>query len=353
MTSHVFGFRRVLVSKPAAEYLYGQEILTRFQEHKQDILLLENDDMVLRHPLARKPASLLVLVSPKLGWVTRAEHGILSVRPNEYYLHPIMGCRSACSYCYLLARQEGRLPLRIHVGVPLLLEAINKICIDSTECLRFCTGELADSLADIEIFPIAVTLVNFFAHQSKAHLELRTKSNNASPILNLAHGKKTTVAFSLAPQSHVTRYEPGTASVIERLAAAQQCQSMDYLIALKLEPVIYTPGWIREYEKLINMIASELDVEALDHISIGCLRWSGDLAKHPVFAKHYQTYVSEGTWIEHRPSKFNGTFSFNSRLRMYQQLKAMLHQYNIRVPLNWSLEEPQMIELLSSDSVSI
>jgi hypothetical protein len=138
---------------------------------------------------------------------------------------------------------------------------------------------------------------------------------------------------------------------MERIAAARQCQAKGFLVALKLEPVICTPDWVQEYKKLIATIANVLDIEALHHISIGCLRWSADLAKHRIFTNSYHDYIIGGTWIEHRPNKFNGTYSFNLRLQIYRQLKAILYGHNIRVPLNWSLEEPSMLQQLSLDSL--
>ena len=154
--------------------------------------------------------------------------------------------------------------------------------MDGSHHPLFCTGELADSLAELDLYPVAAILVEYFSKRKDARLELRTKSDNVDKLLGIDHKQNTTVAFSISPQEHVYKYEPGTASLEQQLVARRKCQDAGYPVALKIEPLIIIQGWQRNYQETIEAVTSRLIVSAIDHVSIGCLRWSEGLAAVPM-----------------------------------------------------------------------
>jgi DNA repair photolyase len=301
------------------------------------------------HPWARRPATLIVKARPTSGWVTLAEHGSLAVRRGEHYIHPIIGCHSKCTYCYLLSASSGRLPLRLHVALDELIQEI-KACVSEAGRQKtvFCSGELADSLADAPVFPVASFLAERFGRADLGLLELRTKSNRVETLLDVQHNNHTIVAFSISPETHVKKYEAGTASLGERIEAAVTVAQVGYRIAFKFEPVFLDDGWPEAYSMLFSRIATALRGFQIDHISIGCLRWSQQLAHHPIFVRHHSKEVSEGTLIEYRPNRFNGTIKRDQRIPAYRLLRHLARQAGLITPLWWSLEEEDVIEELNS-----
>jgi hypothetical protein len=220
--------------------------------------------------------------------------------------------------------------------------------MNTSQKFLFCTGELADSLAEVNLYPVAPALVEDFAHRSGARLELRTKSDKVESLLGLDHRQKTTVAFSIMPQLHVTKYESGTASLVARLRAARLCQDAGYPVALKFEPLILTPDWKQLYEDTLHLIALWLNVDTIHHVSVGCLRWSEQLAALQVFIKHYSSMLQSGTRIEYRPGMFNGTAAWPDRLEAYQWMRHLLRHHGIAARIWWSMEESDMIEALEN-----
>lgn len=345
MQDAINGFDRLLISQSARKQKYGEYVLQLFKQRGLPVEEFPDDEALLKHPKAEMPRTLQALVAPPVGWIKEAEFGMLATRASEHYLNPIIGCRFGCTYCYLLALPHGRRPLRLFVGIEDLLHSIDERLqkIEGAHRPLFCTGELADSLAELDIYPVAAILVEYFSKRKDARLELRTKSDNVEKLLGIDHRQNTTVAFSISPQEHVYKYEPGTASLEQRLVAGRKCQDAGYPVALKIEPLIINQGWQRSYEEAVEAVASRLIVAAIDHVSIGCLRWSEGLAAVPIFAKRHASTIECGTWIEYRDGVINGTVAFSERVAAYDWMRELLRKHGIKAPIWWSLEEPELI----------
>ena len=336
-------FRRIFVSREAEDTFHGRTIVLRAAAAGIPVEVLANDAALANATAHSRTGTLVVQSTPAGGWVKRAEHGLLADRIGERYLNPIEGCQSGCTYCYLRSRPLGLHPIRLNVATDQFFNAITEDLGDGNDARIYCTGELADSLAEIEIYPIAALLARYFNRNGNARLELRTKSDCVDPLLSIDHGGKTTIAFSIAPQANVEAYEPGTASLLQRVAAASRCQAAGYPIALKFEPIIMTPDWQTAYTDALDLICSTVRVAELDHVSIGCLRWSERLAATPTFAKRHQDAIAAGTWIEYRPGIFNATVRKDERIEVYDWLRVQMRRRRISAPIWWSLEEAEVI----------
>ena len=62
------------------------------------------------------------------------------------------------------------------------------------------------------------------------------------------------VSWSLNPQHIVETEEHDTASLYERLKAAQKCYEKKFLISFHIDPVIWHPQWKMNYTHLVNTI---------------------------------------------------------------------------------------------------
>jgi DNA repair photolyase len=341
--------RRAFVARDAVREAVGRAVMERLQAAGVPVEMVSSDEEVRCHPAARAAGSVLVLCEPEMGWISAAEHGTLAVRPGERYLNPIAGCRSSCTYCFLRASGTGLQPLRLHVGIDSLFTAIERDARSPDGSPKlYCTGELADSLGDADIFPVAALLAAFFSTRTDARLELRTKSDRVEQLLTIPHGGRTTVAFTLSPQQQIDRFEPGTATLAARVRAANRCQAAGYPIAFKLEPVLLLDGWREAYRAMLDAVAAELDMGAVEHASVGCLRWSEALGTLPAFAKSHGEALDGGTWIEYRPGSRNGTLARETRLDVYRWMKDELQSRGFGGMLWWSLEEPELVQTLSA-----
>jgi spore photoproduct lyase len=348
----VEGFRRLVISSRALQTHDGKRLHEMFGTAGLEVALVAEDEQSrLPASLDKRRSTLSVFYAPSAGWITKAEHGSLAVRRNEYYLHPVIGCVMGCTYCYLQALPTKRLPVRLFVGIASLLADVRAL-LGSTPLvegpLLFCTGELADSLRDASLYPIASVLVQFFATQDCGRLELRTKSSTVESLLQVPHNGRTTVAFSLAPHPAMMRFEPGTASVQQRLLAAELCRQAGYPIAFKFEPLFLYSGWEAEYDVLLKQAATLIGLANLDHVSIGCLRWGEQLGELPLFQRDYEAELQRGVPIQYRARRRNFTLPRSERLMAYQTFRTMLLRHGFSGPIAWSLEEPSVIEVLAT-----
>jgi spore photoproduct lyase len=345
--SRSWNFRRLVISDPACRTTHGEWLAGQFVERGREILSCGEHELEAH----ATPGTLICGYAPESGWIARAEHGTLAVRPDEYYVNPIVGCRYRCTYCYLQGT-SSRLPLRLYLGIPDLrreIDALFSALPPSTEP-RLCSGENADSLADSELYPIGAILAEEVARGQRGSLELRTKSDKVDSLLNVNHQGRTVIAFSLAPQDIVDSFEGGTASLAARLRAAQRCQEHGYPVALKLEPLHLEAHWRNPYRQLISQIATSLATDRIDHVTIGSLRASPVLLAKTPFSYHHSDALREGEQISYRSGATNTMPPMSDRLSAYRDVRAMLREENISSPIWLSMETPEVVAIWKGES---
>jgi spore photoproduct lyase len=133
----------------------------------------------------------------------------------------------------------------------------------------FNMGEMLDSFALDHITNLTKMLVPFFADLPRAYLMLLTKSSNIDNLLTLPPNNQTVISWSLNTEAMIDSFEPGTASLDERIRSAKLCQSHGYRIRFRIDPGIIYPGWQDDYARMIKKMLSEANPE---NITLGLLR---------------------------------------------------------------------------------
>ncbi len=186
-------------------------------------------------------------------------------------LHLASYCCMDCAYCIL----------QIYFHPPVLQFFVNHDAMfmeleQSGERLpskRIGTGEFTDSLIWENYTDLTPRLVEYFGRQNNLVLELKTKTTAINRLADLAHNRKTIVAWSLNTPRMITSLERGTASLEARLRAARACQEWGYPLAFHFDPMVIYPGWENGYQKVVDMLFRHIDPADLVWISMGTFRF--------------------------------------------------------------------------------
>ena len=188
-----------------------------------------------------------------------------------HILHIGAYCTMDCAYCILQS----------YFHPPLLQFFVNH---DELECQldaffqqpgvkRIGTGEFTDSLIWQRWTDIGGRLVERFAAQHRAVLELKTKTTAVEALANRRHNRKTIVSWSLNTPRVIATEERGTASLKARLASARRCERWGYPLAFHFDPMIIYDGCHREYLEVIDALFRSVSAENVVWVSLGTFRY--------------------------------------------------------------------------------
>lgn len=239
-----------------------------------------------------------------------------------YVINPIANCPMDCSYCVLQGYLNNPFLTLYSNWDDLLQEIENFISMNCRPHCRLGTGELSDSLALESLFPISQLLIPYFAKKN-AILELKTKSAEIESLLPLDHHGRTVISWSLNPSSVIEAEERGTATLEERIEAAKKCQRAGYPLGFHFDPMIDYEGWEEGYERLIQLLFSQIDPKRVAWVSLGGFRYPAQLqgiAKE----RFPQTRIFLGELFPGKDGKFRYLRAI--RKEMYQKMAKWLKQ---------------------------
>lgn len=164
--------------------------------------------------------------------------------------------------------------IQVHTDLEAIIaELARRFARSPRQQFRVRMGVAGDALAIDDVALFSHTLIPFFALMPNATLELRTRTDHVSQLLQLAHRRRTVLSFAINPRALITGEERGTASLLERLIAARRCLNAGYRIAFAIDPIIRCRGWRRLYEELLDELFSHIPADACDGIDLTCLHY--------------------------------------------------------------------------------
>ena len=265
---------------------------------------------------------------------------------DYFTLHVAEGCDLECSYCILQTYLTNPL-LTVYVNLGEMLENLQQVLNQNPDrFFRIGTGQLADSLSLDSITEFSKTLVPFFAKQSNAMLELKTKSDFIENLLNLNPEGRTIVSWSMNSKKIQIEEEHKCASLEERIAAAKRllrCARNDgeggYRVGFHFDPIIDDTGWEKDYDEVIGMIFSEIPEDRIAWISLGCLRFMPEL-KGIMQSRFPKSALPLGEWITGMDGKMR--YFKPRRVEIYRTLVEKIRRLAPGVTLYLSMESPEV-----------
>jgi len=271
--------KHVLVTRSAAGLSHGQRILDRcITAGVDDVQLLPGDRLPsltgedARATYVRAKSTLAVVVAPP------SKCRLQPIPPSaDWRVDLAEGCPAHCQYCYLAGSLAGPPITRAYANVEEILGGMSAhvglgavttgtdarghegttfeaSCYTDPLGLEHLTGSLA----------AAITHVGTTHFGGPVQLRFTTKYADVAPLLDLPHGGRTRVRFSVNAAS-VERFEGGTARMADRIAGLRALALAGYPVGLTIAPIMPVDRWREEYAALLDAVAAATaDVPGLD-----------------------------------------------------------------------------------------
>ncbi len=219
---------------------------------------------------------------------------------NYHVIDLVSGCPMDCSYCILQSYLANNPITTVYVNIEEILGEVGAMLRENPyRNFRIGTGELSDSLALDQITDFASVLIPFFASKNNAILELKTKTDMVDHLLDIRHGGRTVIGWSVNTPDIVSGDEVGVATLEERLSAAARVASAGYRVAFHFDPIIMTKGdsdEIAAYENVIDRIFQTVEPAKIAWVSLGLLRYPSNLSS--IARKRFpKTHIYDGELV--------------------------------------------------------
>lgn len=274
-----FEIEQIWLDREAQDHPQAIRILNRLQGIAVDVV---DNVKALKRPKNIQDAKHQLILTLHRGEAFKPCQGMTSetLCCNYRVIDLISGCPMDCSYCILQNYLSNNPITTIYVNLETILAQVSAfLSAHSNKFFRIGTGELSDSLALDSILEYAQVLIPFFAARRNAILELKTKTAQIDHVLELKHRNRTVLAWSVNTPTVIEKEERGTASLAERLAAAQRAARAGFGVAFHFDPIILTHGIedVDSYLDVIEKIFATLEPRHIAWISLGLLRYPPEL----------------------------------------------------------------------------
>lgn len=296
--------KEILERWPQSEKIECTHYSELFNIHAQNFRLQKQNPVLI---LAQKRNRRVLPTPPGFG---------IGGQHNYYFSH-LLNCPYDCRYCFLQGMYRSANYV-LFVNYQDFMNDIATIIHSQPENLYyFFSGYDSDSLAFDPITGFIDAFIPFFSKYTQAILELRTKSVAIRSLLKRTAIPNCVVAFSLTPQKIAEMLEHGAPSLSKRLTAMQQLAQAGWKIGLRLDPLIYTQTFEKDYSELIERIFEFISPNIVHSVSVGVLRFP-----HHVFQRITNLYPEEPLFAQSF-TKQTKQISYDPLLEL--KMKAFVH----------------------------
>lgn len=273
-------------------------------------------------PRTEKP-KLVAKVKPQLG-LGRCPVASEKTRCcNLMTLDAVEKCGFDCSYCSIQSFYHGN-EVTFDEG---FAEKLGQLKLDPSKTYHIGTGQSSDSLMWGNHQGVLEALSDFARKNPNVILELKTKSKNIRWLLEHDYPANIICTWSLNPQSIIDHEEHLTASLNQRITAAQQIASKGRLVGFHFHPIVFYQDWIDDYRSICAEITSLFRPDSVALVSLGTLTFTRSVMKtirnRPFTSKILQMPMEE----------IAGKFSYplESKIEMFKTVYEALEPWHQQV----------------------
>jgi spore photoproduct lyase len=252
-------------------------------------------------------------------------------------LHIGTYCSMDCSYCILQAYFHPPV-LQFFLNHDDLNRELD-LLFASPGVHRIGTGEFTDSMIWEPLTELSQLLIPRFASQSRAVLELKSKTVNIDQLQYIKHNRKTILAWSLNTERVIAQEERRTSTLSARLKAAAKCESWGYPIAFHFDPMVIYEGCETEYYQVVKLIFEHISPENIVWVSLGTFRFMPEL-KSIIQNRFTQSKIIYGEFITGLDGKMR--YFKPLRIALYQKMVSWFREMAPNVQVYFCMEDNEV-----------
>lgn len=198
-----------------------------------------------------------------------------------YYTSFVLNCPFWCEYCYLQGMYSSA-NLVLFVNLDDYFKEISILL--SKHPIYLCISYDTDLLALEQITGFVRRYLEFAAGRESLVTELRTKSafpaaQLTAPAGTAAAVSRTVLAYTLSPESIISRFEHSTAPLASRLSALKAASQAGFPVRLCFDPLLRVPDFEQVYGNFIDEVRAALDGVPILDAGVGAFRISDSYLK--------------------------------------------------------------------------
>jgi len=183
-----------------------------------------------------------------------------SCKPSAHYQLPLLsGCIGQCEYCYLNTNLGDKPYMRINVNVDEILEQAGKTIQERLPKETIFEGSATSDPVPVEPYSHSLRqAIRYFSKTEKGRFRFVTKFTDIDTLLDVDHGGRTEVRFTLNTDRVIQDFEKGTPLISKRIEAAKKIMSAGYPTGFLIAPIFLYDGWQKDYKNMLLELRSTL-----------------------------------------------------------------------------------------------
>ena len=254
-------------------------------------------------------------------------------------LHMASFCSMDCSYCILQTYFHPPV-LQYFVNQESMWDELDRV-FARKRISRVGTGEFTDSLIWENFSDLTQRLVQRFADQERAVLELKTKTVSVGALKGLDHNRKTILAWSLNTEKVIASEERHTTTLAARLKTARHCAALGYPVAFHFDPIVIYEGCEQDYRQVVRQLFSHVSPGDIVWISLGSFRFMPALK--PVIQERFpESGIVYSEFIPGLDGKMR--YFKPLRIHIYQKMVQWIKEAAPNVCIYFCMEDDEVWE---------
>lgn len=311
----------IYVENSVSQLEITSKILAKYSQW--EVLSISNYKNIFDKPIPLKPQKSFVLASVDQS---------ISKAPLLYghswwgfFFKNSLNCIYDCSYCYLKWSFKNEQNVFFLNYDHIKRQISETIDASKNDINWFYSSDYSDNLATDDITNFSTEFIPFFATQTRAKMEIRTKSTNIKNILKLTPTANVEIAFSLNPAEVIEEHEHSTSSLEARIKAINALIGAWWQVWIRFIPLLECDNYEDVYSKFLDYLIDKIDFEKIYSVFVWGLLYTHEdynvmLKKQPYLKILHQLHKSSD-WY-YREEKDLRKFFYNLFQKKLKETKC-------------------------------